>query len=194
MLALMSVLEQEQEDGKLCPVAYASRSLSKAEQNYGITEMEALGVVWGAKHFRAYLYGHQYIVYNDHSPLKSMLKAQHPSRKLVRWAQSLCEFDLELHLRPGRVNSNADALSRAPVGSSIMQDDGTEVQVAQVSGTCTVDDMGELKALQEGDVEVRQIVRYLQDGIVPEDLKYVMMEKDTFVVLDGLCTCTMSTL
>lgn len=49
--------------------------------------------------------------------------------------------------------------------------------------------MGELKALQEGDVEIRQIVRYLWDGIVPEDLKvqkYVMMEKDKSMVYDGL--------
>ena len=49
--------------------------------------------------------------------------------------------------------------------------------------------MGKLKSLQEGGVEIRQIVRYLWDGIVPEDLKvqkYVMMEKDKFMVLDGL--------
>lgn len=46
--SLGPVLEQEQEDGKLHPVAYASQSLSKAEQNYGITEMEALGVVKNA--------------------------------------------------------------------------------------------------------------------------------------------------
>ena len=31
--------------------------------------------------------------------------------------------------------------------------------------------MGELKALQEGDVEIRQIVRYLQDGIIPDNFE-----------------------
>lgn len=92
---LGAVLEQEQEDGKLHPIAYASRSLSKAERSYGITEMEALGVVWGAKYFRAYLYGHKCIVYTDHSPLRSMLKAQYPSGKLA--CVSLT-----------RVNSNAE--------------------------------------------------------------------------------------
>ena len=56
---LGAVLEQEM--GMLHPVNYASRSC-------GITELEALGVVWGAKHFRAYLYGHKCIVYTDHSP------------------------------------------------------------------------------------------------------------------------------
>lgn len=48
---LGAVLEQVQDDGKSHPIAYASRSLSKAEKNYGITELEALGVVWAAKHF-----------------------------------------------------------------------------------------------------------------------------------------------
>ena len=39
---LGAVLEQVQEDGRSHPVAYASRSLTKAECNYGVTELEAL--------------------------------------------------------------------------------------------------------------------------------------------------------
>ena len=62
---LGAVLEQEQEDGQLHPVAYASRTLSKHESRYGITDLEALGVVWSAKHFRAYLLGHTCVVYTD---------------------------------------------------------------------------------------------------------------------------------
>ena len=46
-----AVLEQEQGDGLLHPVAYASRTVSKHEARYGITDLEALGVVWAAKHF-----------------------------------------------------------------------------------------------------------------------------------------------
>ena len=82
---LGAVLEQEQDDGRLHPVAYASRSLNKHEKNYGITDMEALGVVWASKHFWAYLFGHPCVVYTDHSPLKAMLNAPHPSGKLARW-------------------------------------------------------------------------------------------------------------
>ena len=66
-LGLGAVLEQEQDDGQLHPVAYASRTLSKHERNYGITDLEALGVVWAAKHFRAYLLGHKCLVYTDHA-------------------------------------------------------------------------------------------------------------------------------
>ena len=53
-LGLGAVLEQEPDGGGLPhPVAYASRFFFKQEQKYGITESEALGVVWAVRHFRA---------------------------------------------------------------------------------------------------------------------------------------------
>ena len=45
---LGAVLSQEQEDDKLHPIAYASRS---QEKNYGVTDMETLAVVWAVSHF-----------------------------------------------------------------------------------------------------------------------------------------------
>ena len=65
-VGLGAVLAQEQADGTVRPIAYASRSLQKHEQNYGITELEGLGVVWAVKHFRAYLHGHRCTVYSVH--------------------------------------------------------------------------------------------------------------------------------
>ena len=43
---LGAVLSQVQEDGRPHPIAYASRSLSPSEKNYGITDLETLAVVW----------------------------------------------------------------------------------------------------------------------------------------------------
>ena len=57
-LGLGTILSQYQEDQKLHPVAYASRSISNAEANYAITDLETLAVVWAVTHFRYYLYGH----------------------------------------------------------------------------------------------------------------------------------------
>lgn len=48
-----AVLSQRDEKGYLHPVAYASRSLHKHKQNYHITELETLGLVWAVKYFMA---------------------------------------------------------------------------------------------------------------------------------------------
>ena len=70
---LRAVLEQKS-DGVCHPVAFASRTLSKHEQRYGITELETLGVVWGLRHFRAYLYGH-HVTVSVHRPCSSEVHA-----------------------------------------------------------------------------------------------------------------------
>ncbi len=79
-----AMLEQEQEDGSRHPVAYASRTLSKHEERYGITELETLTVIWSLKHIKAYLWGHKTMVYTDHAPVRSLLRTKHSSGKLAR--------------------------------------------------------------------------------------------------------------
>jgi len=103
---LGAVLSQVQEDNS---IAYASWTLQKHECNYGVTELEALDVVWAVKHCRSYLYIHRYDIYTDHDALKSLLNTPQP---LARWGMALQELDLHLHYRPGRANSDADTLSQ----------------------------------------------------------------------------------
>ena len=64
------VLSQEVKDGTLYPVAYASRTLQLQEQNYGATELEALHMVWGVKHFRHCLYKYKCVIFTDNEPPK----------------------------------------------------------------------------------------------------------------------------
>ena len=70
---LGAIPSQVQEDGHVHPVSYASRALSPAEWNYGITDLETLAVVWAISHFRHYLYGQQVTIYTDHTAVKSVL-------------------------------------------------------------------------------------------------------------------------
>ena len=53
---LAAILSQVHEDNSVWPIAYAGHTLQKRECNYGLTELEALGVVWAVKHFRSCLY------------------------------------------------------------------------------------------------------------------------------------------
>ena len=73
----MSTAYQKEVDTQLHPLAYASRTLSKHEANYSVTELEELAIAWALRHFRAYLLGHKCMVYTDHSPLKAMLAVPH---------------------------------------------------------------------------------------------------------------------
>ena len=102
---LGAVLSQCQGDGSTRPVAYASRSLLKHERNYGITELEGLGVVWAVKHFRPYPYGHFCEVFTDHAALKSLLNTPQPSGKLARWGMAIQELNLKIMHRAGHQNT-----------------------------------------------------------------------------------------
>lgn len=84
-------------------------------------------MVWAAKHFRHYLYGHKCVIFTDHEALKPLLNTPHPSGKLARWGLILQDMDLEIKYRPGKKNSNADALSRYPIDAPAAQDVHTEL-------------------------------------------------------------------
>ena len=66
------------------------------EKNYGISELEALAVVWAVKHYQHYIYGYPCTVYTENEALKALLNTPQPSGKLARWGMALQELDLQL--------------------------------------------------------------------------------------------------
>ena len=54
------------------PVAYASQSYNEAEQNYRITDLKGLAVLWAISHFETYIHGINFNVIADHSALKAL--------------------------------------------------------------------------------------------------------------------------
>lgn len=107
-------LTQVLEDGLEHPIAFASRSLNRAERNYSATEREALAVVFSVEHFRPYLEGGlQFKIITDHSSLKWFFNLSNPTGRLARWGCRLSPYDFVIEHRKGKDNVVPDALSRA---------------------------------------------------------------------------------
>ena len=101
-------------DGQEMVLGYASRTLTKAEQNYCVTRRELLAVVHFTKHYRPYLYGRKFTIRTDHSSLQWLLNFKDPKEQLARWLETLSEYDFTIEHRPGKRHGNADRLSRKP--------------------------------------------------------------------------------
>ena len=200
---LGAVLSQAGEDKLLHPVAYSSRALSPPEKKYGVTELETLAVVWAVHHYHAYLYGHDVIVYTDHSAVRAVLETPNPSGKHARWWSKVFGSGvrrLEIIYRPGKENANADALSRAPCGEEPTEPIVADVQVSVVQ----TKDMDAAELLQLGptvqgsdsfcteqrkDPEVLEMVSYLSSGHLPDDekaAKKIVLQSSLFTLVNGV--------
>ena len=58
----------------LCPVTFASKSLTGTEHRYSNIECEALAILLGLEKFHHYCFRREVLIMTDHKPLVSMFK------------------------------------------------------------------------------------------------------------------------
>lgn len=107
-------------DGTDKPIAFASKTLNKAECNYAQIEREALSIVFGIRKFHQYLFGRRFTLLTDHKPLTALLgpHAGIPplaASRMQRWALLLSGHDYDIKYRRSELHGNADGLSRLPL-------------------------------------------------------------------------------
>ena len=114
-LGLGAVLYQKQ-NGVNKVISYASRSLSEAERNYNLHsgKLEFLALKWAVtERFADYLrYGPPFTVYTDNNPLTYVLTTAKLNAVGLRWVAELADYQFTIKYRPGKVNVDADYLSR----------------------------------------------------------------------------------
>ena len=110
---LGAVLYQKQ-NGKLRVIAYASRSVSKAESHYPAHKLEFLALKWAVcEKFHEYLYGSNlFEVYTDNNPLTYVLSSAKLDACGQRWVAKLANYNFTIKYKSGLSNVEADALSR----------------------------------------------------------------------------------
>lgn len=115
----LGVVLYKRQDGKLRVIAYGSRTLSPAEKNYHMHsgKLEFLALKWAVcEKFRDYLfYAPHFTVYTDNNPLTYVLSTAKLNAVGHRWVGELADFRFEIRYRPGKVNIDADTLSRLPL-------------------------------------------------------------------------------
>ncbi|KAL0150485.1 hypothetical protein M9458_054302 [Cirrhinus mrigala] len=127
-----AVLSHIMPNGQEKPIAFASRSLSKAETNYAQIECEELSIVFGVRKFYQYIFGRKFTLLTDHRPLTVIFGPYHgiPSlaaSRMQRWALLLSAHTYDIKYRKSELHGNADGLSRLPLADQVK-----EAKVAEI--------------------------------------------------------------
>ena len=123
-----AVLYQTQEDGTKAVIAYASRSLGKAESHYPAHKLEFLALKWAVvEKFHEYLYGSTFDVHTDNNPY--VLATAKWDAASHHWVASLANYNFRLHYRAGKANIDADALLRVSWPGCMPDSSGTHLKV-----------------------------------------------------------------
>ena len=150
-------------------IAFASKTLTKAEKRYCVTRKELFALVHFVKYFRHYLYGKSFTVRTDHGSLRWLMNFKNPEGQLARWIEVLSTYDMKITHRAGRRHTNADGLSRRPCKQCGLADKFSEIEspVNQVKRKDTPNPIS-LKDAQEADVDLIKLRRWLEEGKKPD--------------------------
>lgn len=110
-------IQDQMSDNSIKPLAYASRTLLKAEQNYSQIEKEGLALIFAVKKFHKFIFGRRFILQTDHKPLLAIFGSKKgipvfTANRLQRWAVILLSYNFNIRFINTESFSYVDFLSR----------------------------------------------------------------------------------
>ena len=105
---------QRDNKGILHPVAFFSKTMNNAQQNYDVYNHELLALVEMFRHWRHYLHQPMFKVkvHTDHANLLYWKNPGDHNRRVARWHAELMDYDFKLIHIAGKKNGRANTLSR----------------------------------------------------------------------------------
>ena len=161
------------QDGK--PVAYASRALTSAEQNYAQIEKELLAVLFGCEKFDMYTFGRAICIESDHKPLQTIVRKPIASapKRLQRMLLKLQRYSFELKYRKGTEMYVADTLSRLKHKQGNQEESQSEFE-KDMETICNMDseardsmpggELRELKKVTAEDETLKMVIQFIRHG------------------------------
>ena len=145
--ALGGVLSQEQ-DGQERMIGCAARKCTLHEKNYPSVKGELAAVIYAFRKWEHILKYRRFRLNTDSQALKYLKTLKQPSGIWFRWLQELSSYDFEVRHIAGKLNKNADALSRADHHPPPTEDERKEEEEDYIAEL--------LQAIQELDEEERE--------------------------------------
>ena len=185
-------------EGKLTPVAYASRTLTETEQKWSQIEKECLASVYACEKFSRYLVGlEQFELLTDHKPLVPLMNTRDIDKAPVRCQRlliRLMRFNFTVRHVPGKELVIADALSRNPAPRRADEAELSEQVTSHVDAVVsnlpiTTARMDALRAATVHDPDLQQVIGYILSGWpnqVAGHLKAYKQVQGELSLVDGL--------
>ena len=166
------------EPEKVRLITCGSRSLTPAEKNYSVTELETLGLVWALKKNKYYLQNCKFVCETDHRPILGIMKKpldQVDNPRLAKFKESLQAFDFSVEWIKGSELLAADCLSRAPMDEAEETEEDVNIELNHSHFSSLVEvpnDKGLCQLLEAAQKDPNYVatIKVLEEGKHPSNL------------------------
>ena len=181
-----------------CPIVFASKSLTGAEQRYSNIKCEALGILHGLEKSHHYCFGREVLVITDHKPLVSIFKNDIAtlSQRIQCILLKIYPYRVQVLYKPGPDIFIADWLSRHNHGEGKDQMiKGMELWVDIIQTTTDMPECLSVTDLQQAssqDSHIQKLKHFIITGLpdskdeVSEKLKPYWSYRDELAVINGM--------
>ena len=182
----------------LCPIAFASKSLTGAEQRYSNMECEALGILHGLEKFHHYCFGREVLVITDHKPLVLIFKKDVAtlSQRIQHILLKIHQYRVQVIYKPGPDIFIADWLLRHNhVEGKDQPIKGMELWVDVIQTTTDMLEclsMTDLQQASSQDSHIQKLKHFIITGWpnskdeVSDELKPYWSYRDELAVIDSM--------